>query len=140
MTPTTQTIYKLNGYNQGNYSKFHNGKPGMGGSRKKVRNQIADMTNSASVRKIHMGKQVQLKIKHLEKSFWMAYKFSFTETGQGIVEQSKGTFHDAVLKVCPHCFDLFDVMKDCSSSMPQINLEDLDENIVEPLSSMMMNL
>ena len=87
-----------------------------------------------------MGKQVQLKIKHLEKSFWKAYKFSFMETGQGLMEQSKGTFHDAVLKVCPHYFDLFDVMKDCSSSMPQINLEDLDENIVEALSSMMMNL
>ena len=37
--------------------------------------------------------------------------------------------------MCPHYFDLFDVMKDHLSSMPEINLEDLDENIVEPLSS-----
>ena len=54
---------------------------------------------------------------------------------QGLMEHSEGTFHEAVLKMCPHYFDLFDVMKDCSSSMPQINSEDLDENIVEPLSS-----
>ena len=121
---------------EGNYSKFHNGKTGMGGSRNKdVCNQIADMITSAHVRKAHMGKQVQSKINHLEKSFWKAYEFSFTETCQGLMEQSKGTFHEAVLKMCPHYFDLFDVMKNCSSSMSQINLEDLDENIVEPLSS-----
>ena len=51
------------------------------------------------------------------------------------MEQSKCTFHEAVLRICPHYYDLFDVMKDHSSCMPQINLEDLDENIVEPLSS-----
>ena len=82
-----------------------------------------------------MRKQVQSKIKHLERSFQKTYKFSFAETGQGLMEQSKGTFHEAVLKMCPHYFDLFNVMKDHSSSMPEINLEDLDENIVEPLSS-----
>ena len=55
---------------EGNYSRFHNGKTGTGGSRKKdVCNQIADMTNHASMRKMHTGKQVQLKIEHLEKSF-----------------------------------------------------------------------
>ena len=37
--------------------------------------------------------------------------------------------------MCPHYYDLFDVMKDHSSSMPQMNSEDLDENIAEPLSS-----
>ena len=120
----------------GNYSKFCNGKTGTGGSRKKdVCYQIADMINSAGVRKIHTGKQVESKIKHLENSFQKAYEFSFTETGQGLMEQSEGTFHDAVLKMCPHYFDLFNVMKDHSSSMPQIILEDLDENIAEPLSS-----
>ena len=45
---------------EGNYSKFCNGKTGMGGARKKdVCNQIADMITSASVRKRCMGKQVQ---------------------------------------------------------------------------------
>ena len=45
---------------EGNYSKFHNGKTGMGGSRKKdACNQIVDMINNAGVRKIHMGKQVK---------------------------------------------------------------------------------
>ena len=82
-----------------------------------------------------MGKQVQSKTKHLEKSFQKAYKFSFAETGQGLMEQSEGTFCEAVLKMCPHYFDLFNVMKNHSSSMPQINLEDLDENIVKCLSS-----
>ena len=51
------------------------------------------------------------------------------------MEQSQGTFCEAILRMYPHYYDLFDVMKDCSSSMPQINLEDLDENIAEPLSS-----
>ena len=51
------------------------------------------------------------------------------------MQQSDSTFHEAVLKMCPHYFDLFDVMKDHSSSMPQINLEDLDENIAEASSS-----
>ena len=50
------------------------------------------------------------------------------------MEQSEGTFCEAVLKICPHCYDLFNVLKDCSSSIPQINLEDLDELIGEPLS------
>ena len=119
-----------------NYTKFCNGKTGTGGSRKKdVCIQIVDMINSASMRKIHMGKQAHLKIERLEKSFQKAYEFSFTETGQGLMEQSEGTFHEAVLKMYPHYFDLFDVMNDHSSSMPQINLEDLDENIAEPLSS-----
>ena len=62
-----------------NYSRFCNGKTGIGGSMKKdVCNQIADMINHAGVRKICTGKQVQLKIKHLEKSFQKAYRFSFT--------------------------------------------------------------
>ena len=34
----------------------------------------------------------------------------------------------------PHYFDLFDVMKDHFSSKPQINSEELDEIIAEPLS------
>ena len=62
---------------EGNYSRFRSRKPGTGGSRKKdVCNQIADMINNTSVRKIHTGKQVQMKIEHLEKSFQiMVYKF-----------------------------------------------------------------
>ena len=47
------------------------------------------------------------------------------------MEQSKGTFCEAILKICPHYFDLFDVMKDCSSLKPQINLEELNEIIVD---------
>ena len=50
------------------------------------------------------------------------------------MEQSEGTFHEAILKICPHYFDFFDVMKDCSSSKPQINSEEFDEVIAEPLS------
>ena len=92
------------------------------------------MINHAGVRRIHTGKQVQSKTEHLEKSFQKAYEFSFTETGQWLMEQSEGTFCEAVLKICPHYYDLFNVMKDCSSSIPQINLEDLDELIGEPLS------
>ena len=54
---------------EGTYSRFCTGKTGTGGSRKKdVCNQIADMINHASMRKIHTGKQMQLKIEHLEKS------------------------------------------------------------------------
>ena len=37
------------------------------------------------------------------------------------MEQSEGIFHDAILKICPHNYDLFDVMKACSSLKPQIN-------------------
>ena len=51
------------------------------------------------------------------------------------MEQSKGTFHEAILKICPDYYDLFDVMKDCSSFIPQINSEELDEIVAEPLSS-----
>ena len=51
------------------------------------------------------------------------------------MEQSEGTICEAVLKFCPHYFDLFDVMKDHSSLKPQINSEELDEIITEPLSS-----
>ena len=51
------------------------------------------------------------------------------------MEQSEGTFCDAILKICSHYFDLFDVMKDCSSFMPQMNLKELDEIIAKPLSS-----
>ena len=51
------------------------------------------------------------------------------------MEKSEGIFHEAVLKMYPYFFDLFDVIKDHSSCMPQINLKDLDENIVEPVSS-----
>ena len=40
-----------------------------------------------------------------------------------------------ILKICSHYYDLFDVMKDCSSSKPQINSEELNEIIPEPLSS-----
>ena len=120
----------------GNYSRFCNRKTGKGGSRKKdVCNQIADMINHTSVRKIHTGKQVQSRIEDIEKNFQKAYEFSFTETGQGLMEQSEGTFHEAILKICPHYFDLFDVMKDHSSSKPEINLDELNEIIVEPLSS-----
>ena len=54
-----------------------------------------------------------MEIEHLEKSFQKAYEFSFTETGHGLMEQSKGTFHEAILKNCVHYFDLFDVIKDC---------------------------
>ena len=53
---------------EGNYSKFSNGKTGMGGSRKKdVGNQIVDMINNNSMRKIHTGKQVQSKSRILRK-------------------------------------------------------------------------
>ena len=79
--------------------------------------------------------QVKSKIEHLEKSFQKAYEFSFTETGQQLMERSEGTFHDAILKICPHYFDLFDVMKDHSSLKPQINSEELDEIIAEPLTT-----
>ena len=51
------------------------------------------------------------------------------------MEQSEGTFHEAILKRCPHYFDLFDVMKNCSSLKPKINLEELEETIAEPLNS-----
>ena len=51
------------------------------------------------------------------------------------MEQSEGTFHDAVMKICPPYFDLFDGMKDHSSWMPQINSEELDEIIAKPLST-----
>ena len=51
------------------------------------------------------------------------------------MEQSEGTFHDAILKICPHYFDLFDVMKDRSSLKPQIYSEELDEIIAEPLTT-----
>ena len=57
------------------------------------------MINHAGGRKKHTGKQVQSKIEHLEKSFKKTYEFSFTETGQGLKEQSEGTFCDAVLKI-----------------------------------------
>ena len=62
------------------------GKTGMGGSRKKdACNQIADMINNTGMRKICMGKQVQSKIEHLEKSIQKTYEFSFTETDQGLM-------------------------------------------------------
>ena len=77
------------------------------------------MIKHTGVRKKHTGKQVQSKIELLEKSFSKDYEFSSTETGQGLKEQSGGTFHDAVLKICTHYFDLFDVMKNHSSSKPQ---------------------
>ena len=51
------------------------------------------------------------------------------------MEQSEHTFHEAIIKICPHYYDLFDVMKDHSSSKPQINSEELNETIAEPLSS-----
>ena len=55
------------------------------------------------------------------------------------MEQSEGTCHEAVLKICPQYFDLFDVMKDCSSLKPslkpQIKSEELKEIIAEPLRS-----
>ena len=51
------------------------------------------------------------------------------------MEQSEGTFCDVVLKICPHYFDLFDVMKDHSSSKPEINSEELDKIIVEALTT-----
>ena len=51
------------------------------------------------------------------------------------MEQSKGTFHQAVLKICPHCFDVFDMMKDHSSLKPLINSEELNEIIAKHLSS-----
>ena len=55
------------------------------------------------------------------------------------MEQSEGTFHEAVLKICPQYFDLFDVMNDRSSLKPslkpQIKSEELNEIIAEPLSS-----
>ena len=78
------------------------------------------MINHASMRKRCTGNQVQSKIEHLEKNFQKAYEFSLTETGQALMEQSEGTFHEAVLKICPHYYDLFDVMKDCSSLKPQM--------------------
>ena len=46
------------------------------------------------------------------------------------MEQSEGTFHEA-----SNYFDLFDVMKGCSSSKPHVNSEELDEIIAKPLSS-----
>ena len=51
------------------------------------------------------------------------------------MEQSECTFCEAVLKICHHYFDLFDAMKDWSSPKPQINSEELNEIIAEPLSS-----
>ena len=50
------------------------------------------------------------------------------------MEQSKGTFHDAFLKISPHYFDLFDVVNDQSSSNPQINSEELNKIIADPLT------
>ena len=93
------------------------------------------MINHAGMRKIHTGKQVQSKIEHLEKSFQKVYIISLAETGQGLMVQSEGTFHEAILKICHHYFDLFDVMKDHSSSKPQINLEELNEITSKHLSS-----
>ena len=51
------------------------------------------------------------------------------------MEQSEGTFHETILKICPHYFDLFDVMKDHCSLKPQIDSEELNEIIAKPLSS-----
>ena len=78
---------------------------------------------------------MQSKIEHLEKCFQKADKILFTETGQGLMEQSEGTFHIAVLKICPCYYYLFDVMKDCFSLKQQINLEEPIAIIAEPLSS-----
>ena len=67
-----------------------------------------------------MGKQVQSKIKILRKVSKKLTSFLLQKQVTGSGNRVRVYY------------DLFDVMKDCSSSMAQINLV---ENIVEPLSS-----
>ena len=60
---------------------------------------------------------------------------------ESIEEMNKGikskilSFCEAVLKIYPHYYDLFDVIKDHSSSKPQTNSEALNEIIAEPFST-----
>lgn len=117
---------------EGNYTNKWRGKNNNGKKKKHVAAQIALLMNAANVTVKRDYKQVMNKIAHIEKTFRVAYDFANTETGQGLQENEKGEFDDAVLKKCQYYFDLLEIFGDRASAKPKVtsadNLESSDED------------
>ena len=88
--------------------------------------QIAATMNGAKVKAKRDAKQVLSKIEHIEKQFRKAYDFAQTETGAGLLED--GTFTDAVEKICPYYFDLFDIMSDRAAAKPKALSDEMSDD------------
>lgn len=113
----------------GNYAKFR-GKGNNGIRKMAYAEKLASKMNQAKVRVKRDAKQVINKIKHIEDQFRRAHDFANTETGAGI-KQNEGekTFADAVMKICPYYYDLFDVMADRASAKPKATNYDTDDEL-----------
>lgn len=109
---------------EGNYSNKWRGKNNNGKKKKHVAAEIALLMNAANVTVKRDYKQVMNKIAHIEKSFRTAHDFANTETGQGLQENEKGEFDDAVLKKCQYYFDLLEVFGDRASAKPKVTSAD----------------
>ncbi|KAL7562789.1 hypothetical protein ACA910_020901 [Epithemia clementina (nom. ined.)] len=105
---------------EGNYARFRGSRNGSGVCKIAICNRIADIINSAGVRKKRTGRQVQAKIEHIEACFRVAYDFANRETGQGLKEDDPPGFKEAVTRKCPHYFELLDIFADRASACPRI--------------------
>lgn len=109
---------------EGNYTNKWRGKNNNGKKKKHVAAEIALLMNAANVTVKRDHKQVMNKIAHIEKSFRIAHDFANTETGQGLQENDKGEFDDAVTKKCQYYFDLLEIFGDRASAKPKVTSAD----------------
>ena len=86
---------------------------------------IANSMNKAGVRKVRTGKDVLNKIEYVEKSFRLAHDWSHTETGEGLRENDKGSYEEALLKKCPWYFDLIDIFQDRANARPNFTMDEM---------------
>lgn len=114
---------------KGNYTNKWRGKDNNGKKKKHFAAEIASIMNAANVVVLRDAKQVMNKISHIEKAFRSAHDFANTETGQGLLENDKGEFNDAVMKKCQYYFDLLEIFGDRSSAKPKVtSAENLDSS------------
>jgi hypothetical protein len=108
----------------GNYSLKWKGKDNKGENKTKVAKKIAALMNDANVKVARDEKQVQNKIKYLEKAFKKANDWTTTVTGAGLQENDKGSFDDSLLRMCPYYFDLLPIFGDRASAKPKATSND----------------
>jgi hypothetical protein len=94
----------------------------------KICKEIADKINAAGIcnGRIRTDRQVQEKIRYIDKAFKKAHDFAHTETGAGLRESDPETkYRDALLKKCIYYFDLLPVYEDRACARAKVTSDDI---------------
>ena len=127
---------------EGNYSKYRGSATSLGKGKLYWANILSQKMKEAGIRKFRSAKAIKNKIMNLEDSFKSAHDWA-GQTGAGLKESDPGQFNQYIQKLCPHYFDLLEIMQDRATSRPQMTSDDLcvdseDEDTMRMSSSLMV--